>query len=315
MSTTPRQIIIFEGPDGAGKSVAAAAVAAALGVNVTHHGPFTGETQIGAHYLDSMAPALNNAQHVVMDRAWFSEPIYGTVFRGGTNRITRVHERMLQRCAIARNALVVLCLPPLETCLSNYRSRKAQEYLDNGAQLREVWHAYNMFTPSAGVDLLRFDYTKTPTALLSRDIRRLLTRQQFNNGPGIGAWRKSGLVTLLVGERMGEQIFDGRKTDAEVPFVSFNRAGCADWLTQQLESAGIPETALYWVNARNAAGVLTKPEFIRELQPARIIALGEEAHKWCEHHAHIRHITVPHPQYWKRFCSKEPYPLLKELTE
>lgn len=315
MSTTARQLIIFEGPDGAGKSVAAAAVASSLDVDVTHHGPYVGEDVIGQRYLDSMAPALSKRRHVVMDRSWLSEPIYGAVFRGGANRITATHARMLQRCALARDAIIVLCLPPLETCLANYRKRKEVEYLDNEDQLREVWHLYNKFAAPGGLDVLRYDYTKATSAALTADLRRVVTSRVPNDGPGVGSWRKPNQVALLVGDQMGKRIFDGRDSTPEVPFVSFSRAGCADWLTQQLEDAGVPETDLYWINARAADDSITDAKFICTLQPRRVIALGDVAAKWCKRELRSKFIEVSHPQFWKRFHMREAYPLIKELTE
>jgi hypothetical protein len=261
-----------------------------------------------------MTPALNKLRHVVLDRSWLSEPIYGAVFRNGVNRITTTHARMLQRCALTCNAIIVLCLPPLEVCLANYRKRKEIEYLDNESQLRATWHLYNKLTPPAGIDVLRYDYTRSTTASLTTDLQRVATGRIPNNGPGIGAWRKLHQVTVLVGDQMGQRIFDGRSTTPEVPFVSFSRAGCADWLTQRLEDAGVPETELYWINTRTADGATTDSKFIRTLQPRRIIALGDVAARWCERELQIKFTAVPHPQFWKRFHTRELYPLIQELT-
>lgn len=129
-----------------------------------------------------------------------------------------------------------------------------------------------------------------------------------NPGPGAGAFRPG--VALLVGERPG--VARNGELKHRLPFTTFVRAGCAHWLADGLESVHVPESALYWINAYDALGIPTRHDFVSDLQPARVVALGNLAERWCVA-AHLDHSTVPHPQYWKRFHPKEPYPLLSLL--
>ncbi len=312
MNTQP-QIVIFEGPDGSGKSTVARVIGQALRVSVDHHGPYIGETQIGQRYLDAMAPAIANQRHAVLDRSWLSEPIYGDVFRAGVCRISTAQRRMLQRCALSRETLVVICLPSFETCRRNYVKRKALEYLENEAQLHAVWQRYaELRSSSVGLTILRYDYESTTATQLLEQVRCHAAKRSPNNGPGIGRWAKPRCVTLLVGEQMGKRVFDGRIAHAETPFVSFSNAGCAAWLTEQLEIAGVSECDLYWINAQQSNGRDTDARFVRELQPRRVIAMGRPAMAWCTK-SDLAHVAVDHPQFWKRFHHHEEYPLIKEL--
>lgn len=166
------RLIILEGPDGSGKSTIAAAIAKRLGVLVDHHGPYLRESQITHHYLTSMQPVILSDNHVVMDRCWISEHIYGRVYREGLNRISMHDELMLNGIAAELHATFIICLPPLEVCLRNYRERKALEYLDNEDQLKYVWGMYSELTSFFGTDTTRaveFNFTaETNESLFER---------------------------------------------------------------------------------------------------------------------------------------------------
>lgn len=130
-----------------------------------------------------------------------------------------------------------------------------------------------------------------------------------NRGPGAGAYRP-GAVALLVGERPGTARSGALRH--RLPFVTFAGVGCAPWLAEQLESAEIPENALYWINAYDAINTPTAAAFLADLRPRVIVALGRLAARWCGD-AGVRYEEAPHPQHWKRFRAREPYPLLSVL--
>ena len=47
-------------------------------------------------------------------------------------------------------------------------------------------------------------------------------------------------------------------------------------------------------------------------KPKQIVCLGKVAEKWAKKNG-WEFVSFPHPQYWKRFKSKEPYPLIEFL--
>ena len=159
-------ITIFEGPDGSGKSTAAKAYAQAIGARLVHCGPYPQLSAGLKHvYLQAMVPALLDYDHVVLDRCWISEPIYGAIFRNGEDRIGRLGCELLDGIAALCGGRVIVCLPPLETCLDNWRRRHAQggEYLEREAQLIDVWQLYSDGVAQRGLTTLpvtTFDYTK-----------------------------------------------------------------------------------------------------------------------------------------------------------
>jgi len=264
-----------------------------------------------------MLPAYADLADVILDRSWLSEPIYGAAYRGGANRIMRWQRRMLERVALGRGASVVLCRTPWRTCKENFQRRKAEggEMLDDTKQLRAVYDGYAKLERELEPGpMFEYNYETTIADCLALALDGPRAPVE-NLGPGIGRWAPSKSV-LLVGERPGG--FGGRW---HLPFVSLRADGCSAWLAEQLEEYDIPESALYWVNAYESVDVPLDPHFLTALQPKHVFALGEEARDWCV--AHLRDHGVGreewsphfHPQYHKRFHSKKPYPLIKELKQ
>jgi thymidylate kinase len=143
-----RRIIIFEGPDGAGKTTLAQAVAMELGATYHHHGPYL-EVVDGADlatiYRRSFLPAMRGTEDVVLDRCWMSELPYGLAFRNGLDRLGRARveaiEHTLAYASQARTS-VYLCLPTWEVVLKNWQSRRENEFLPDEIRLRMVYDWY-----------------------------------------------------------------------------------------------------------------------------------------------------------------------------
>ena len=297
-----KTITIFEGPDGAGKSTAIAQLRFADAV-ISHHGPYPGETEIAARYLKALRPAWERRASVVLDRSWVSEPIYGAVYRDGANRISVAQRRVLERVALARKGVLVLCRPRRETVLANWRKKRAagEEYLPAEALVTAVYEAYQnlVYRAAYGVrvtalPVVTYDYESETV----EDLRaRLVEARRLAYRPGARA--------LLVGDRPNSPT-------ETVPFAGLDRGGCSAWLAERLEAAGIGEERLYWVNAHATDGTKASSSRSAALRPVVIFALGEEAGRWCREN-HLEHRAAPHPQFWKRFHHREAYPLIEEL--
>ena len=82
-------IVILEGPDGAGKTSLSETLREHLQkskmTHVVKHGPYNGISpeELCRIYFRSMSHALTYNDHVILDRCWLSEPIYGNVYRDG----------------------------------------------------------------------------------------------------------------------------------------------------------------------------------------------------------------------------------------
>lgn len=308
-------VTIFEGPDGGGKTTLAerwaryyARVADREPLRL-NHGPYLGKS--GDHIATEYLRDLLIGEHpVLVDRSWPSEGVYGPTVRG-VDRLMIAHRRVFERVALSAQAVVVVCLPPYERCKAAYLARKELEYLESDEQLREVYGrfaAYVSLTQYHVVPTFKYDYTAEPSRAAYIDLVENL-RPLRNRGPGVGHWRP-GEATLMVGEQVNEPT-----SAAPLPFCSWHAGGCSAWLAEQLETFGVSERELYWVNALDPCGRETEGgTWLEKLRPKRVVALGVLAAAWCKRNvvsvADVR--EVPHPQWWKRFKHHDEYAPLRE---
>jgi len=104
---------------------------------------------------------------------------------------------------------------------------------------------------------------------------------------------------------VGESFADQKDEDPfyQWPFASFSNQGCSQWLTTQLDLAGVNEKDLLWVNADQLSSSMLND------RRQQIFALGKVAEKTLFEFG-LGFKTCEHPQSWKRFNSKEAYPLI-----
>lgn len=295
-------VTIFEGPDGSGKSTAAAEYAKLAGARLVHCGPFprVSDHHLARFYAEAMLPAVLGYQPVVLDRSWISEPIYGAVFRESEDRLGLASARMLERLALRCGAVVVLCQPGWDQVEATYEARRTHEVL-NGKRynLQPLKQIYDLYTTSYhGLPQLRYDWTSGETM---RDLAVAVKRTRTPLHPltlaSAGSWDAD---TVILGQDFGHH----KNTDPlyQWPFASFSQEGCSQWLTEQLITSGVGELELLWLNADQDL------DQVPDLKDRRVLALGEVAHR-----AWPAAQLVPHPQSWKRFWSKSVYPLLEKL--
>lgn len=149
-------LIIVEGPDGAGKSTLIAALHRSLpAAHLVHHGPMPEVFDLPTVYHRSMVehPGLT-----IIDRAWVSERIYGTVCRG-INRVSFGGRLMLERKALSLGVLEVLCLPPLKDCMKTWRQR--EEYIKDEIQFMAIYRKYAIYSTVVHNSLPRIQYDYT----------------------------------------------------------------------------------------------------------------------------------------------------------
>jgi thymidylate kinase len=301
---TSKQLTIFEGPDGGGKTTAALAYAEATGARYVHFSSLPHVKRgLPRMYVEAMLPALLGYQDVVFDRCWLSEAPYGMEFREGELRFDRVAVRMLERLALRCSAAVVLCLPPLKKALGNFSKRKAEEMLDNEEQLTRVYEHYETKTmlDDTVLPVALYDYTKG-------DLDISLVKRAKLHPLDLATAGNWDAPFVLVGDKFAEP----KDQDAfyQWPFASFNDSGCSRWVTNELELESIYESELLWVNADQDLN------FLNAKQNCSVIAMGIpamdalKAIKFKE-----MAYWIDHPQFWKRFKTDEKYPLSQVICD
>lgn len=114
-------------------------------------------------------------------------------------------------------------------------------------------------------------------------------------------------VILMVGERSAQPM----ENRYHAPFCAVTAS--SGWINTQLAHSSIKEEQLFWINALDNDGTPTDlAKLVTELCPKYIVALGNVARDQLNFF-NLPHQHVPHPQYWKRFKSKFPYPLINLL--
>lgn len=116
-----------------------------------------------------------------------------------------------------------------------------------------------------------------------------------------------GVKVFIIGERISHP----EKNKHHAPFCSTK--ACSGWLNKLLCEADIDEKDLFWVNALDNDGTPVDLGALHAyLQPKHVFALGKVAERRLAEY-NLTFLAFAHPQYWKRFKSKEPYPLIAAL--
>lgn len=116
-----------------------------------------------------------------------------------------------------------------------------------------------------------------------------------------------GVKVFLIGERTSHP----EKNKLHAPFCSIK--ACSGWLNKQLCEADIDEKQLFWVNALDNDGSHVDLGVLHAyLRPTYVFALGKVAEERLTAY-NLSYTAFAHPQYWKRFKSKQPYPLIDAL--
>lgn len=118
-----------------------------------------------------------------------------------------------------------------------------------------------------------------------------------------------GVKVMLIGERTSHP----EKCKFHAPFCSVKAS--SGWLNKLLCEANIDEKDLFWVNALDNDGTPVDLGTMHAyLKPGVIFALGKVAERQLDSY-NLDYVAFAHPQYWKRFRSKQPYPLIDALKE
>lgn len=307
MDMSKHPIIVIEGPDGVGKTTLADKLCKELGAHYLHL-TYRWPTKMFDYHTAALFFALKKAetQPVIIDRWWPSEVAYANVYRGGS-KWPYAH-RMFEKAALRHNFTYVFCLPQdrqryvehferlkneREEMYSSNMGEVYDEYVKTYKELawhREGVYRYDFMTQGHDMKSVVQNIIEA-----SEDIRtstpRFLGDNTFMNFSG----NMISARHIFVGDE------PNTKTRREVwPF--FEYGNCSLFMAEALEKAAIPESHVAFINA-NHPDQLNTERFLIYLDahaPGNFIAMGGEAKKKLIGLG-IKHRSMHHPQYYRRF--------------
>lgn len=161
MSQKPRNLTIFEGPDGSGKTTLAKKYAEETGALYVHFDAYENIKDIHKFFIEAMQPALMGYQDVVFDRCWHSGPIYDTFHRNLEPEEQRMSSEvllMLDRAADHCNAVIVNCFPGIDVCITNWAKRTGRELVKSRLVMQGICHAYYNLSERTELPCITWDY-------------------------------------------------------------------------------------------------------------------------------------------------------------
>lgn len=213
-------------------------------------------------YFSSMTSAITYNKHVVLSGSWLN------------SNLSTTYRRMLNRVALARNAIVVQCLPSMDACIENE--------IDNADNVESEYRNFLMFVEKFNdMPTFLYDYENTVPANLLAALHKENEKQ--NTFLGGGRFAKNNILVLCSKWRVTRDIRPGAVV---VPYINFNEVStsapsASSRITDAFADAEIPEKDIYWVNVENTAGEQLSPSIVDIMKPRRIIAIGTQPRLWA----------------------------------
>lgn len=127
--------IIIEGPDGAGKTFLANQLAQQLNLQITHFVAPTGDIPQFEMYRDFMI----DAQNMILDRAWYSDMVYGPIFR---NKVEIRADAMRELERGAEDTIVIYCTGP-KKAMWHAAKERGETFVKDYGQYKEICRRYD----------------------------------------------------------------------------------------------------------------------------------------------------------------------------
>lgn len=180
--------------------------------------------------------ALENGDHVVMDRSWLSEAIYSPLLRNMDGRFKPYQLRMLERMAMTAGAVIVHCDPGWNEVKQNWQVR-GDAHITEEHVLWSLYRDYKRLPTTTNLPVYAYNYTQHP--VLGAWFEQLKTRIFLPPNEVFGSASASILVVCSRPPR-----------DGDIPFISWRLDSMPAKITRAFDRAGVPEHQLAWTYAQ-----------------------------------------------------------------
>lgn len=176
------KLVIVEGPDAGGKSTLCKTLEKQLSGVMIHNNEYRDAdsdtlAKIFSSQFEYASTMVPVGVPVILDRSYFSELIYGPVFRG-ESRITGLQAITLGKYLSLLQPMVVVCRPPWEAVRRTFMNRPDEEMLDSIDQLSKVYKGYDLREMKIPFDVpvTHYDYTRDSAVRLVQDVKSYFER-------------------------------------------------------------------------------------------------------------------------------------------
>ena len=150
-------IIIIEGIDGAGKTMLANKLRDQTGYMILHRSHKTDADP--NRVFDEYMQVIESGKNCIMDRAWYSEMVYGPVMRDAS-LINYPQMYALEKALAKRGAIVIHCTGSLKSLWKRCMER-GEDYLVDPDKYRDIYNGYETLMNEVPhlVPVVQYEYT------------------------------------------------------------------------------------------------------------------------------------------------------------
>lgn len=149
--------IILEGNEGTGKTTLAEKFSNMLGVEITHRSAPKNEDERQAMYR-SYLDDINNLEHAIWDRCFYSEMVYGPIMRD-QSYINVEQMREYEKLLAKKGAIVIYCHGDPHICFRRAQQR-GESYIVDFSTYETIDIAYKTLFKSISheIPILEFSF-------------------------------------------------------------------------------------------------------------------------------------------------------------
>lgn len=318
-------LIVIDGCDGTGKTTLAEALCKRFN-GVYMHNTYRWPKKMPLYHTAALHRALKLSRErlVVIDRLWMSEAIYADVYRGGSPwpHMGRIMDRIVRRFC----GLYIITQSPKghRERFEELKSERKEMYED----VDQVRIRFDMLF-EGGFAVHDRDYAQQLSVHGMRHRNDVLPYRYDVEGQNLDVF--CDMAASVIEHRQMRQLpealrlehenFAGYLGEAKIIFVGdqtnsklralnwpwYDFGNSSEFFADCLHEMLFDEQQAVYINANSPNGGLHINDCLRMLPFLKVIALGESASKTLDYYCLVKHQTIMHPSYAKRFNKRSEF--------